>query len=79
MMVAEMIKLGKAVDGIIVTTSEVLEAASIEACREFQDIYAVGIQVAARGWGQDLAVKNEGIRTFLDKNRKKSVLYISFG
>ena len=79
MMVAEMIKLGKAVDGVIVTTSEVLEAASIEACREFQDIYAVGVQVAARGWGQDLVIDHEEIRSFLDKNLKKSVLYISFG
>jgi hypothetical protein len=78
-MLGEIVKLGKNTDGAIIPSSYFLEAAIFEAYKQFTKPYPHGIQVAPFGWEKGHLIKDEAIRTFLDKHEKNTVLYISFG
>jgi hypothetical protein len=78
-MLAEMIKLPQNVDGVICSASMALEGEAIDGCQKYRKMYPAGIQVAPRGWGTGLEIKDKDVKTFLDKFGDKEVLYISFG
>ncbi|CZR66912.1 uncharacterized protein PAC_16813 [Phialocephala subalpina] len=78
-MLCTMVDLAKSTDGVICASSEAIEGEALKTCSEFQKIYGVGLSVAPRGWSTGLTVKDDTIRTFLDKFEHNSVLYISFG
>jgi len=78
-MMGEMVKLIKKVDGMLLSSSYVLEGPALEGFKQFTKPYPHGVQVAPHGWGKGHQIKNEDIRSFLDRNEKNTVLYISFG
>ncbi|MCJ1323030.1 hypothetical protein MMC15_008381 [Xylographa vitiligo] len=78
-MLYEMVKLAKNTDGVIVASSECLEEAVLTACSQFAKMYAVGIQLAPRGWSTKTRIQDDSIRSFLDKQSRHNVLFISFG
>jgi hypothetical protein len=76
---AVMANLADETDGIIISSSYAIEGLVLEACEEFKKLYPVGIQIAPFGWEKGAVIQDENIRGYLDKQKKNSVLYISFG
>lgn len=74
-----MVNLANNTDGIICASSEATEGVALKACSEIRKIYGVGLSVSPRGWSTGLTLKDDTIRTFLDKFEHKSAFYISFG
>ncbi|MCJ1287081.1 hypothetical protein MMC26_006429 [Xylographa opegraphella] len=74
-----MVKLAQNTDGVVVPSSHCLEEPVLTACSQFVKIYAVGIQLAPRGWSTETYIQDDTIRTFLDNHPRHSVLFISFG
>ncbi|KAF4818959.1 UDP-glycosyltransferase 76D1 [Colletotrichum siamense] len=79
-MLRETVSLAKATDGVVCASSMALEGETIAACQTYTTVYPVGVQVAPRGWSKnELVVKDETLRAFLDSHRKGEVVLISFG
>ncbi|KAI8296212.1 hypothetical protein K4K59_004233 [Colletotrichum sp. SAR11_240] len=79
-MLRETVSLAKATDGVVCASSMALEGETIAACQTYTTVYPVGVQVAPRGWSKnELVVKDESLRAFLDSHGKGEVVLISFG
>src|ERR1700712_2499897 len=74
-----MVDLAKNTDGIICASSEAIEGEALKACGEIRKVYGVGLSVAPRGWNTELVLKDDTIKSFLDKFEPNSVMYTSFG
>jgi hypothetical protein len=79
-MLCDMLDLCKNADAIVVASSHAVEHDALEACKRFKKIYEVGVLLQPRGWEKGTAtLTDEHQRAFLDKQKPKTVLYISFG
>lgn len=79
-MLRETVSLAKATDGVVCASSMALEGETIAACQTYTNVHSVGVQVAPRGWSKnELVVKDESLRAFLDNHGKGEVVLLSFG
>lgn len=79
MMVGDMIRMIKQTDGIVLTASHTLEREACLAIAKNATLWDIGIQLSPRAWGHDATLADETVRTFLEKQAPKSVLFVCFG
>lgn len=79
-MLRETVSLAKATDGVVCASSMALEGETSAACQTYATVHPVGVQVTPRGWSKnELVVKDESLRDFLDSHGKGEVVLITFG
>ncbi|KAK4687554.1 hypothetical protein P7C73_g2564, partial [Tremellales sp. Uapishka_1] len=77
-MVASMVDFIREADGVLATSSMCLEGEVMEALKQYINVLPIGMSMGPRGWNGSELIDGL-VKQFLDRQRDKSVLFISFG
>ncbi|KAK4687104.1 hypothetical protein P7C73_g3015, partial [Tremellales sp. Uapishka_1] len=75
---ANMVDFMREADGVLAASSMCLEGAAIDAIKQYINVLPIGMSLGPRAWNGSTLDEGD-VKQFLDRQKDKSVLFISFG